>query len=299
MTFFSAVEDLPSSFDIKQIPNMAYPKSVLMCAPDFFDIVDVKNEFMASHVGSVNKPTAHLQWKKLKECFENLGLSVSLIPPEPGREDMVFCANQTFIGIDPRGAHLCVLSHMNHASRRLEVPAFARWFRSNGYSVEEIGDVSVPFEGSGDAVWHPGKKLVWGGIGARTKKEIYPELSKRFGVPVLGIEMVSKDFYHLDTCFSALSEKCALIYPPALSKKSVQLINHIFSQVIEANEEEALKGMACNAASFFGSEVVLQKGSNALCKKLEKAGFKVHEVETGEFMKSGGSVFCMKTYLLS
>ena len=52
--------------------------------------------------------------------------------------------------------------------------------------------------------------------------------------------------------------------------------------------------MACNAAAFHDRFVVLQKGANEVNEKLRAAKFEVIEVETGEFMKSGGSVYCMK-----
>jgi N-dimethylarginine dimethylaminohydrolase len=39
---------------------------------------------------------------------------------------------------------------------------------------------------------------------------------------------------------------------------------------------------------------VLQKGSASACADLRRLGFKPVEVDTSEFMKSGGSVFCMK-----
>jgi N-dimethylarginine dimethylaminohydrolase len=41
-------------------------------------------------------------------------------------------------------------------------------------------------------------------------------------------------------------------------------------------------------------DIVIQKGSNKLTQRLRQSGFTLHEVETSEFMKAGGSVFCMK-----
>jgi len=59
-------------------------------------------------------------------------------------------------------------------------------------------------------------------------------------------------------------------------------------------EKEASGKMACNAASFFGKTVVIQKGAETTVGKLRTSGFEVIEVETSEFMKSGGSVYCLK-----
>jgi len=55
--------------------------------------------------------------------------------------------------------------------------------------------------------------------------------------------------------------------------------------------------MACNAAAFLRRTVVIQQGSERINRKLRALGYEVLEVDTSEFMKSGGSVFCMKMYL--
>jgi N-dimethylarginine dimethylaminohydrolase len=85
---------------------------------------------------------------------------------------MVFCANPVFTGLDGEGRRVCVLSHRRVASRRTEVAAHAEWFQGNGYRVFSIPGLEL-FEGGGDAIWHPGRRLIWGGYGFRTDKEIY------------------------------------------------------------------------------------------------------------------------------
>jgi len=40
--------------------------------------------------------------------------------------------------------------------------------------------------------------------------------------------------------------------------------------------------------------VLLQRGCERTSAALRAAGFTVRELETSEFLKSGGSVFCMK-----
>jgi N-dimethylarginine dimethylaminohydrolase len=62
-------------------------------------------------------------------------------------------------------------------------------------------------------------------------------------------------------------------------------------------EESEAELFACNAAAFFGDTVVIQRGAARTTAELAQRGFDVREVETGEFMKSGGSVFCMKAEL--
>src|SRR5437867_5528814 len=109
---------------------MHYPKSVLMCPPDYFDVVDVKNPFMAGKIGTVNKKRAREQWEEVRQAFERAGRKIHLIEPVEGLEDMMFCANSTFVGLNSKGEEICVLSHMRHPSRRREVPAFEAWFQA-------------------------------------------------------------------------------------------------------------------------------------------------------------------------
>ena len=75
------------------------------------------------------------------------------------------------------------------------------------------------------------------------------------------------------------------------------LVRDVFERVIEVDAFEATDSMACNAAAFLGKYVVIQGGAVKVNWALRGLGFEVFEVETSEFMKSGGSVFCMKMHL--
>ncbi|MCK6459062.1 MAG: arginine deiminase-related protein [Planctomycetes bacterium] len=267
-------------------------KGVLLCPPDHFDVIDVKNVFMEGQAGKVDRARARQQWDALAETFRGIGLEVETLPPTPGCEDMVFAANPSFTGVNRRGRKVAVLSRMRHESRQREVEAHRRWFAGHGYDVIES---PVPFEGGGDAVWHPGKRILWGGYGQRSVPEVYPFLAMVFGVEALTLELKT-DFYHLDTCLCPLDPKTALVYPKAFTRTGNTQIRRHFKRVIEADEREARDGFACNAL-VSGKHVVIQRGSASLEEKLRQAGFTVHPVETGEFMKSGGSVYCMKQWL--
>lgn len=290
--------------DVNELPDgllaacrpMPLPTGLLMCAPDEFDVIDVKNPHMEGHVGRVDRSAARRQWRDLKGVFETCGARVCLVDSVPEREDMVFCANQTFVGLDGTGAPLCVTSRMLHPSRMLEVPAFEAWFRDTGYRTVALPGTET-FEGGGDAVWHPGRGLIWGGYGIRTEASIYDALAEAFDVPVVRLELHSERFYHLDTCFCALDERTVLIDPRSLTDAGRALVAALFERVIEAPPVEAEEGMACNAAAVGDGHVVIQRGNPETVSRLAELGFTVHEVETGEFLKSGGSVYCMKMYL--
>jgi N-dimethylarginine dimethylaminohydrolase len=293
---YRSVNDL-KGFSLKNCPSMPDPAAVLMCRPDSYDVVNVHNPFMAGQVGSVNKATARRQWEDIKGAFEQAGKEVRLIEPLAGLEDMTFCANQTMVGLTPRMERVCVLGQMRHSSRRREVPAFEAYFREQGYKIVKLKDADTSFEGSGDAVWHPGKRLIWGGHGFRSQPEAYEQVADVFDAPVVLLKLVNERFYHLDTCFCPLTPEAVLIYPSAFDGESLELILKIFPIVLTANESEAVRGMACNAAIVDSKTAILQKGSSAVARHMEVMGLKVVEVDTSEFIKSGGSVYCLKMFL--
>jgi N-dimethylarginine dimethylaminohydrolase len=294
-TVYDNAADLPADF-LSGCRKMDLPKSVLMCPPDHFAIVDVKNPHMEGNIGAVDKPKSDEQWDMVNAAFVSSGAAVQLIQPLPDCEDMVFCANQTFVGPMPDNTKLCLLSNMKHPSRQREVPAFEKWFAEQGYRIESMTE-GVGFEGSGDAIWHPGRRLIWGGYGHRTDAAAYDRVAQLFDAPVLRLKLLSEHFYHLDTCLCAIDERTALVHAAALAPESLELVKAVFADVVEVPDDEALNGMACNACAILGKSVVIQAGNKQTVAALRKRGFDVQEVDTSEFMKSGGSVFCMKMYV--
>jgi N-dimethylarginine dimethylaminohydrolase len=285
-------------FSLKNCPAMPLPSGALMCAPDHYQVLAVKNPYMSGHIGAVELPRARRQWEELREAFDAAGCPVSLIEPTPGLEDMVFCANQSLAGTRPDGEKVAVLSRMRHLSRRREVEAFEDWYKARGYRIVKLkGRGHETFEGSGDAVWHPGKRLLWAGHGFRSDPEIFEEVAAAFHAPVIQLKLVNERFYHLDTCFCPLTTESVLIHPAAFDAASLELILKIFPIVVTANESDAGLRMACNAAVIGGRTAILQKGATSVANHMHALGLGVCEVETSEFIKSGGSVYCLKQYL--
>lgn len=281
---------------LAELRSMPLPRGVLVCPPEYFDVLDVKNPFMVGQQGNVDKRLARRQWAAVIHAFAQAGAEVRELNAVPGCEDMVFAANPVFAGLDGMNRRVCVLSHMRYGSRQPEVSAHAAWYLANGYRVVTRRGDSL-FEGSGDALWHPGRRLIWGGWGHRTSPEVYEQIAEVFDAPVLPLELKTELFYHLDTCFCALDESTVMVYPPALTEEGMTVVRRMFSRVIEVNRREAEDLMACNAAAFPGKRVVIQRGAAEVNRTLRDLGFEVVEVDTSEFMKSGGSVFCMKMSL--
>lgn len=282
------------NFKLDDVKSMPLPDRALMVSPDFFDVRYVINPHMEGNIGAVDKKKAQTQWEQIKSVFNGIGLPVTVIPGVEGFPDMVFCANQSLPYIDSGMRKHVLMSIMHSEHRRGEVPYMEQWYRINGYKIHYLPDSVPDFEGMGDAIWHSGKSLLWGGYGYRSSPDAYAYISETFEVPVITVELTHPSFYHLDTCFSSIDAETALIYPPAFTSEGLALIRKLIPNVLEAPSREAEELFACNATCPDGKNVLIQKGCPATNSQLKKAGFAVHEVETGEYLKSGGSVFCMK-----
>ena len=276
---------------------MAAPTGVLVCPPDHFDVVDVKNPHMAGSVGTVDRKLAREQWGMLVEAFHRIGLRALRIEPVPGCEDMTFTANQTLTGIDDAAHTTVLLSRMRHASRRREVPAFRTWFEERGWRVVDTLPEDGLFEGAGDVVWHPGRHLAWAGHGFRSSPEAHRHVAEAFGVPVLTLALRDERFYHLDTCLCPLDERAALVVQEAFDAAGLELLEAVFDEIVPCDPDEAVHALAANAVVLPGRGAVIDRRAPRTADVLARYVDDVVRVDTGEFLKSGGSVFCLKQWL--
>lgn len=292
---YQSAADL-KGFSIKNCPSMPPPAGLLMCDPGHYDVTEGRNPFMTANVGKVDRAKAVRQWEDVKKTFEELGMPVEVVESVAGLEDMVFAANQTFTGLTRTMEKVCLLGQMRHPARRAEVPHYERWFERKGYRIVRLKDPAATFEGMGDCLWHPGKRLLWGGYGFRTDPEVYEQVAKTFESPVVLLKLVHERFYHLDTCFCPLTQEAVLIYPSAFSPESLEMILKLFPIVLAADEAEASRRLACNS-TIIDATAVVPLGVSAAVRQIKAIGLKIREVETSEFFKSGASSFCLKMHL--
>ena len=282
-------------FKISELPTMSVPSRVLMVKPTYFDVQYVINPHMKGQIGDVDKIQAQNEWDHLVDGFEELGLDVQILEGEKDLPDMVFCANQSLPFCDENGEKKIVMGIMRTPQRKPEVDVIERYFQKLDYEILHINQEKAQhFEGMGDAIWHFRRKLLWGGYGFRSSKMALEQVSGLLDTPVIALELTDEAFYHLDTCMCMLNDTTVLIYPDAFSGEGIELIHSLFENVLVATKYEAEKLLAVNATCPDGKNVLIQQGCTDVNKNLRDAGFSVHEFSTYEFLKSGGSVFCMK-----
>jgi N-dimethylarginine dimethylaminohydrolase len=285
-------------FAVNSLPAVGRPDRVLMADPDFFQVDYVINTHMTGRLGTVNRRLALLEWDALRETYEALGIQVDVLPAAPLLPDLVFTANQCLSippGIVGEGPAI-VPSIMRASRRRAEVSIVVDALASRGLDVLRLNRRTIDcFEGMGDAAWLPGRALLFGGVGPRSSWQAYETISTWTALPVALFELVDERFYHLDTCLSFLNETTALAYLPAFAPAGQGLLRALIPNLIEVPEAEAM-AFVCNGHCPDGRTFITPPGAPKTFAALEAAGFDLAIRPTGEFLKSGGSVYCMKLH---
>jgi N-dimethylarginine dimethylaminohydrolase len=256
------------------------PRTYLMCPPAHFAVTYAINPWMRPDEPA-DAALAMRQWEQLRQVYLGLGHTVRTIEPVPGLPDMVFAANGATV-VD--GNVLGV--RFRHAERAAEAWAYLDWFRAGGWPA-----VHVPAhynEGEGD-ILVAGRTLL-AGYGFRSDLAAAEELTEVFGMPVVSLRLVDPRFYHLDTALCVLDSATAMYYPAAFDDAGQAALSSLFSELIEAKDEDA-EVLGLNAVSD-GYHVVLAAQATGLARQLSARGFKPVPVDLSELRKAGGGAKC-------
>src|SRR5436190_6070329 len=159
-------------------------RKVMMVDPEHFQVLHVINPHMEGMIGAVDPAKARAEWTAIKDTYESLGFEVMVVHGDSEHPDLVFVANQLLPYVDDEGKPAIVLSHMATEQRQPEVAYLADVLRPLGYSMHPLR-TQLPLEGTGDAIWHPGKNLIWGGHGFRTDESAWEEVADMTGARVV------------------------------------------------------------------------------------------------------------------
>lgn len=270
---------------------------VLLCPPHYFDVVDQKNPYM-TRKDAVDRAKARTQWETLCRILQQCGCELETIDPVEGLEDMVFAANQIFVGAKNRFGKFVVPSRMVYPSRQREVPFFVDWFRQRDYQILELDLGDDYLEGHGDLLWHPDGSRIYAGYGFRSTRggvDKFAALMSERQIPVVPLQLVDPYCYHLDTCVCPLNNEAALIFAGAYSGGALSELHKFWTRIHLLTAEEAHR--------FMGNGIVINGNyitpyvTPQLEAILHSEGLKPLVAETSEFEKAGGSCSCMKTFL--
>lgn len=277
----------------------AFPafRRILMADPAAFAVEEVHNPFMQDERGSlqqVDQRVARQQWQALHDAYLDRGMEVYALHADPQLPDLCFTANPSLALPTDNGWGEIWLARMSHASRRPEVQAHEDFFRELGMAIRTLPEEVERFEGAGDGLLHPGRAVLHCGIGQRSCAQAWDAIADaRPDLNLLRYELQDPRYYHLDTALVPLDAKRALYVASAFDADGIAQLHTAFPGAVPIDPEEALR-FAGNAHCPDGRHVLLQAGCPRTEAWLREAGFKPIPLETGEFRKSGGSVFCLK-----
>lgn len=271
-------------------------RRVLMVDPAHFQVRHVINPHMEGMIGTVDPRRARQEWSAIRTAYEELGFSVQVVEAIEEFPDLVFAANQLlpFVGSDGRPA--LVLSHMATEERQGEVAYLAGSVLARDYPMHPLRTL-LPLEGTGDGLWHPGKNLLWGGHGFRTDESSWEEVASITGASVVPLTLIDDRMYHLDVALMPVDETTAFSCRGAFDEESWARLEAGFPRLLEVPAAEAEAGFALNGHCPDGKTLLLPAGNPETRRLAESIGLSVRELPTGEFQRSGGSIFCLKNML--
>lgn len=278
---------------IKNIPYRKEFSYKLLSKPNNFRISYEINPYMDKNTkiqnyeddwySIVEELKTHTQIKTVNYDNYNIkDLDVNQYP------DIVFVANH---GLGIPGTNKIILSNMNNKQRTNEIDYFETWCENHGYDTLEISD-KYKFEGEGDGIWHPKRDLLWLGYGFRSDYGAIEEISTIVESKTISLELTDEKYYHLDVCFTPLSETDVLIIPEAFTFESIDKIKQIFENVYHVPQSER-DTFACNANLISENTIAIDKINNETIKLLKNKGYNTLELDTKEFRKAGGSIDCL------
>ena len=268
----------------------------LMTDPACFDVCYQINPWMRPEAWRADPRRARASAKSasadLRRALIALGAQVETIGAVQGLPDLVFPANAAVV-LDGTA----LLARFRHPERQGEEPilreVFARLKRRG--LVDHIVDLpdGVFQEGAGDAVWDADRQMFWAGHGPRSSRGSLAVIARTFGQDVIGLELASERYYHLDTCFCPLAGGKVLYYPAAFTPAGLAAIREHVAEAdrIEASDQEA-EAFCVNAVNL-DSRILMARAPQNLKGKLADHGYVLTEVDLAPFILSGGAAYCM------
>lgn len=251
---------------------------ILMCRPTNFSVNYSINPWMNTD-DPVNLELAKYQWKELRSTIEDLGAQVLFLDQHKDLPDMVFAANA---GIAHKN-HV-VISNFKHPERQPEHDQFKDWFLKNNYNTHTLSK-NLTFEGGGDCfIWND---YLIAGWGFRSDEKAVEKTAELLNLKCITLKLQDERFYHLDTCMLEINGLC-LYYPGAFDSDEIKKLPF---KMIPISEDDA-KRFACNGVKI-NNNIISTKISSELKNTLQVNNINHIEVDTSEFLKSGGSARCL------
>ena len=86
-----------------------------------------------------------------------------------------------------------------------------------------------------------------------------------------------------------------MYYPGAFTPSAIKKLKKIIPDLIPLDVTDATQ-FACNSV-VYGDKVLMPSGPQKIVQELHLRGYSVTQINTSEFLKSGGSLQCMTLWI--
>jgi N-dimethylarginine dimethylaminohydrolase len=228
----------------------------------------------------------------LRTALAEAGAEVVVAESAPdGNPDAIYVYDPALLG--DKGA---ILLRPGKAERRREVALMRTDFTAAGVPIAaELAEPALA-EG-GDAPWLDEETLVVG-LGYRTNEAGARQLDAALpGVEVTTVDLPHYhgpgEVMHLMSLVSPLDRDLALVYPPLMPVRLVELLHERGVKVIEVPDEE-FESMGCNVLALGPRVALALDGNPETRRRLEAAGVDVRVYSGEELSRKGdGGPTCL------
>lgn len=234
-----------------------------------------------------NVQIAQAQHKELVQAYENFGVRVHWIAPEPELPMQVYSRDSSVM--TPYGA---VITAMANWWRRGENYAAIRAYEALGIPIYDMVTAGT-FEGGDFNVIEEGCVLIGCG-GARTQEEGARQVEAWFAKEGWETRLAFFDEYyvHIDLMVVPVAEKLTAVCLDCTEPAIVDWLKAKGHEIIDVPFRDTME-LGCNFMSLGRDRVIAPAVSRTLVGKLEALGFDVAVVDMSEISKTGGGIHCM------
>lgn len=223
------------------------------------------------------------QYNTLTYAYRQLGIEYDELTPHADLPDQIYTTD-----LGHAENNIFIKASFKYPERQKEADIAEEYFRGKDFDIKTFGP-DIFFEG-GDLL--KSGNTYFFGHGKRSSKNALPILEEMLDADVIGISLPDERFYHLDTCFTPLSEQIALVNKEALTPEDLEILEKHFDRLIPtSNQDNQL--LVCNMLVNEQDLVMGEGVSNELKDELISLGFRIITVPMSEYLKGGGSIHCV------
>jgi len=264
-------------------------REVLLCPPDNFRWLPTSAISKATlESGAVfDAGAARAQHAELVAAYEQAGVTVRFLEPDPALPYQVFARDSSWMG--PFGP---VVLQLHQQWRRGEYAPVIRFYQDAGIPIWRMITAGA-IEGGDVTIVEPGTLLIGNGE-ERTQIQAAEQLAEWMRAEgwEVRIEPIPCQFVHIDVLVSILAPKLAAVCTEAASGGLVRWLRDKGFEILDVPTEDAFR-LGVNAMSLGGDRVISTRESERLNAAMRAHGLEVLDPDLSMFTLGGGGAHCL------